>query len=235
MASPVYFYRRHVYKSFKEFFSVDADSPIYPLTERLLKKHLDSVTFHESIKALGWDKEGQMSINVGCINTIAKFGLLAIPFLEIKYSPIKRLGTGMFIGISTRNIDDTFSYKIIQPRLNIYEFGWANEYGLLMKKRFRINASLLNAVAVYELIDKGQKESVLTKSGYSDRAKRIANNYYWLVMPGVEFAVQPSIKLKQLWITAGTKYQTLIGSSTYGTNEDFGSWFFSAGVSFINL
>ena len=152
---------------------------------------------------------------------------------DIKYSPIKKLATGLYFAYAGKKIADTFTYSISKPLINYYEVGWINQYNFLQTDKVRMNVNLNNGISIARLGDDAIKVKQYTRYGYTYVAKEIATNFYYLLEPGADF----SLKLfsfnhdPNLWLTTKIKYRFLFGDTKYATTKQFSGYLFAIGFS----
>lgn len=155
--------------------------------------------------------------------------------LDLKYFPIKRVGTGLYFTYAKNKITDTFTYTIAKPVIGYYEIAWTNQYTFLQTEKVRMDVNLNNGISIARLGDDAIKEKRRARFGYSYTSKEVATNYYYLLEPGGDF----SIKLfsfnhsPDIWVTTKAKYRFLFGNSKYGTTKQFSDYLFGIGISLI--
>jgi hypothetical protein len=158
--------------------------------------------------------------------------------LELKYFPMPRYSTGIYIGDASRNVTDTFGYSLQAPHVNYYQFAWINQYDIINRKIFRLSGSLLSGLALAKLEDNGKEveHTVFSKHGayhtYSEPT--VAKNKYFLLRPRFDIAcrVLPrSIKVPAMYVLMSIGYNLVSGESNFSTTKEFSSYVVSAGVS----
>ena len=167
--------------------------------------------------------------------------LLAKPFfgLNIDYIhyPVKHFGTGLSFMVASRKMKDTFSYSIKQPIINYFEIGWINQFNCIHTKRFRLNVELVNGIATAQLGDFAVKEKYWTKYGYRYRTKKVANNTYYYLSPGMDFSLRLVSENhgSAIYLTAKANYSFLFGRSHFASANQFSNYNAAIGISIIGL
>ena len=154
---------------------------------------------------------------------------------DLKYFPIKRIGTGLYFTYAKKKINNTFTYTIGKPIIGCYEIGWINQYNFLQTEKVRVAVDLNNGVSIARLGDDAIKEKRRARFGYTYISKEVATNYYYLLEPGADFSFRlfSFNHSPDIWVTTKTKYRFLFGSSQYGTTKQFSGYLFGIGISLI--
>jgi len=182
-------------------------------------------------------KFGEASLDIGAFYTPFRstdlFGLNC----DFKVYPIRRFATGFSASITNKRINDSFQYSVGKPYLYFNEFCWINQYNIVQADRIRIGINVNNGILVSQLGDNDVKVKYWTKYGYSERAKTVATNYFYVIEPGIDI----SLKLfsnkhdPDIYLTAKAKYRAAFGDAKFGGQSDYNNYYIGASVSIMGF
>jgi hypothetical protein len=146
---------------------------------------------------------------------------------NLKYFPIKHLGTGVHLSISEKKIKDTFNYAIKKPIILYYEIGWTNQYNFIQTRKLRMNITMANCLVAASLCD-----DAIRRGKYP---KEIATNYFYSLEPGagISFNLSSGKKNPSCWLSAEYDYRFVIGGTKYASPNRFPGNLFKIGLSII--
>jgi hypothetical protein len=225
-------YSRKTGKYTDYYFSAALDSPIYPFNQKQLKLHTDAVTYAAFAERSNKSRH-EMSVAIYLNNTnLADHRLWGLG-LDLVYFLSPKFATGIYLNGAGGNMTDSFSFSVIKPYVTGFDIGWLNRYMVVKTGGVRTGIGLLTGLAVSTLSDKGIIEKVKTRFGYKNRAKKISENYHFLLEPTLDLSVKLFSDSRQdlgVYLTAKTGYRLAVGAPQFGSNGMFSGYFFTAGV-----
>jgi hypothetical protein len=157
--------------------------------------------------------------------------------LDMKYYPLKKIGTGLSISMTGKKISDDYSYSIAKPILYYYEFGWINQYDIIQRDKIRVGLNINNGISLSVLCDNSVKEKYWTKFGYTYKAKEVAKSYLGFFQPGldVSFRLYSEKHYPDFYLTTKAKYRFAYGNTKFGELTDYSNYYFGLGISVIGF
>ena len=128
------------------------------------------------------------------------------------------------VGGVGRNTTDTFGYAVQKPGLSLWGLGILTQYMVWQTNRVRLDLLAVNGIETVKLGDRAEARYVYRR-GYV--SKKVAGNTYYLLAPGAALSVRLSAFVS---LTAAYRYRLLLGTSNFGTRDQFAGSEFSAGV-----
>lgn len=233
--SPVYKYKT-LGKYSKYYFSSTLDSPVYSFSREQLKLHTDSATYNIIAKSTAKCRH-DIALDFYAYGTKIALNDLWGLALEMRYFPTKKFSTGLYLAGVQKKITDTFLFSVIKPQVSSLDIGWINQYDLVQNKNIRLGANLITALTISMLRDKAFTERVRTSRGYRNVSKKIAENYQFLLEPGLDLSVKliSNNHEPDFYLTGKTRYRWAIGSTEFGSASMFSSFSFGLGIALIGF
>ena len=157
--------------------------------------------------------------------------------LDFKGYITKKFSTGISVTYANKRIGYDFGYTIKKPIINFSQIGWVNKYDFVNYKGITFFGELVNGLSDARLGD--DNEHVLTgytKYGPVYQPKKIAENYYYLLEPGVGISI-PIYKTHDndlLNFTTRVRYRFVFGKGNYSNSDQFSNYEVCIGITIIN-
>lgn len=218
------------------FFSNSLDSAIYPYDEMHLRKYADSATYATIVKDAETNRH-ELAFDLYAVNTRMLNKSFWGGGIDVKYFPKKKWATGLSLVYLGGKSADTFNFSIKEPFVTYLEFGWVNQYDFINNGTMRANININNGMAWAELRDNGERTPTRTRYGYKNVPKLLASNYYYLLVPGLDFFFRffSNKHDPDFYLTAKMKYRQVFGNSKFASEDLFSGFSATIGLSVIGF
>lgn len=154
-----------------------------------------------------------------------------------KYYVEQKWGTGVSFAIASKKITSDYSYDVGEPDVSYISVGWLNQFDIIQQESFRVGLNLNNGVAIVNLRDRSETETVWNEFGPDEVPVSKATNVFYIVEPGItmSFRLVKTKSTPDVFLTSQAKYRKAFGSADFGKTQDFSNYFIGVGVSFIGM
>jgi hypothetical protein len=145
--------------------------------------------------------------------------------------------TGLSLNILSINTKDTFGFAVKSPQVTFTSIGWINQIDLYKNKRFRLGASVNNAVGFSTLVDKANYNLVWVNNRYQKQYQNVSSSVYYLFEPGLDagYLISNPKKDSKVFLSAKARYRSASGKTNFGDPNSISNWYFGIGINFIGL
>lgn len=154
-----------------------------------------------------------------------------------KYYVEQKWGTGFSFAISSKKVSSDYSFDVGEPDVSYISIGWLNQLDVVQEESVRVGFNLNNGVAIVNLRDRSETETVLGEFGPDEVPVSKATNVFYIIEPGITLSFR-LIKTKNtpdVFLTTQAKYRKAFGSADFGKTQDFSNYFIGVGISFIGM
>jgi hypothetical protein len=149
----------------------------------------------------------------------------------------RRWSSGLCFAAGARKLSGDYPALATEPALSYFEMVWDNRFELYEKGRFSFNLQLNNGLAGAFLHDNATKKRVIGARGTQYRAKKVAEDYYYTVQPGIQanWSLQQTDETTEVLLTTQAFYRTLWGSGSFTGKQDLRGATFLIGITIRGL
>lgn len=154
-----------------------------------------------------------------------------------KYYVEQKWGTGFSFAVASKKVTSDYSFDVGEPDVSYISIGWLNQLDVIQDESVRVGFNLNNGVAIVNLRDRSETETVWSEFGPGEVPVSKATNVFYIIEPGITMSFR-LIKTKStpdIFLTTQAKYRKAFGSAEFGKTEDFSNYFIGVGISLIGM